>query len=66
MDTRNLERPQHGGPRKGAGRKPLYSEPMQKRTVLLPPHHIAALIQLGSGNLAAGIRALVGRYLSSQ
>lgn len=53
----------HGGPRKGAGRKPLYSDPMQKRTVLLPSHHIAALERLGKGNLAAGIRALVERYL---
>jgi len=49
----------HGGARNGAGRKPLYSEPMQKTTVLLPRHYIAALKRIGNGNLAAGIRRLV-------
>jgi len=53
----------HGGTRNGAGRKPLYSEPMHKTTVLLPRHYIAALRRLGKGNLAAGIRALVETHL---
>ena len=49
----------HGGARNGAGRKPLYSEPMEKTTVLLPRHYIAALKRIGNGNLAAGIRRVV-------
>jgi len=56
----------HGGARNGAGRKPLYSEPMQNTTVLLPRQYIRALQRLGKGNLSAGIRQLVERYLSPQ
>jgi len=58
-----MTKTQHGGARNGAGRKPLYSEPMDRATVLLPRHHIAALRRLGDGNLAAGIRQLVERHL---
>jgi len=58
-----MTKTQHGGARNGAGRKPLYSEPMTEVSVRLPRHYVAALQRFGDGNLAAGIRQLVERYL---
>ena len=57
----------HGGPRKGAGRKPLFGgQPMTRVTVSLPIQVLPLLRKLGSGNLSAGIRALLDKYLSSE
>lgn len=47
----------HGGPRKGAGRKPRFGRPMTRKTIRLTEEEIGRLMQLGGGNLSEGIRA---------
>lgn len=49
----------HGGPGRGQGRKPLYSEKTVKRNVTLLPSQVEAMSQLGNGNLSAGIRKAI-------
>ena len=47
---------QHGGPREGAGRKPIHRKPMQRYQVMLDRDTVKTLLKLGEGNLSAGIR----------
>lgn len=50
----------HGGPRPGAGRKPLRDdESMVRSTVTLLKTHHDYLAKLGNGNVSAGIRKLI-------
>lgn len=49
----------HGGPGRGQGRKPLYSEKTVKRNVTLLPSQVEAMEKLGNGNLSAGIRKAI-------
>lgn len=53
------EKTTHGGPRPGAGRKPGWRKPDARRRMtcikLTEAEHEAA-IQLGNGNVSAGIR----------
>lgn len=50
-----------GGPRKGAGAKPLYSEAMNRFQVMLDAATVEKLKALGGGNLSAGIREAARR-----
>ncbi|TXH50488.1 MAG: hypothetical protein E6Q97_20325 [Desulfurellales bacterium] len=45
-----------GGPREGAGAKPLYAEAMKRYQVMLDAATAEKLRALGSWNLSAGIR----------
>lgn len=47
-----------GGVREGAGPKRKFDK-LIRRTVTLPPEHVALLETLGNGNLSAGIRTLI-------
>lgn len=51
--------PKSGHREKGAGRKPLGPSPMQRRNVWLSDEQVAALREIGGGNLSAGIRVLL-------
>lgn len=51
-----MKKKQHGGPREGAGRKPLLGTPMQRYQVMLDSGTVSILTKLGKGNLSAGIR----------
>ncbi len=51
-----MTKKQRGGPRGGAGAKPLYKAPMSRYNVMLDPETVARLTKLGNGNLSAGIR----------
>jgi len=46
----------HGGPREGAGRKPLAGKPMKRHQVMLDAETASKLKSAGNGNLSAGIR----------
>ena len=45
-----------GGPREGAGRKPLGDGPMTRYQVMLDISTVVKLRAFGDGNLSAGIR----------
>jgi len=47
----------HGGNRGGSGRKPLFAEPLVKKTVTLPAIDVSLWESLGHGNLSAAMRA---------
>lgn len=51
----------HGGKRKGAGRKPLGSSPMKRVVVTLSDAHITKASNVGQGNLSAGLRLAVDK-----
>lgn len=51
--------PGHGGRRPGAGRPPTYTEPMVRKTVLLPASYLPLLEREGNGNLSEGLRFLI-------
>jgi hypothetical protein len=54
------ESTQHGAPPPELrGRPPLYSRPMLRRNVALPPSHWDWLEEHGEGNRSAAIRQLV-------
>jgi len=53
-----------GGPRKGAGAKPLYSEAMRRFQVMLDDATAEKLKALGEGNLSAGIREAARRVMA--
>lgn len=55
----NMRETTHGGPGRGQGRKPLYSEKTVKRNVTLLPSQVEAMEKLGEGNLSAGIRKAI-------
>ena len=48
-----------GGRRPGAGRPPVYREPLLRKTVTLPVSYVERLAAFGAGNLSDGIRLLV-------
>ena len=48
--------PGHGGRRPGAGRPPTYTEPMVRKTVLVPASYLPLLEREGNGNLSEGVR----------
>lgn len=50
-----------GGPRKGAGAKPIYAEAMARFQVMLDAVTVEKLKALGGGNLSAGIREAARR-----
>lgn len=50
-----------GGPRDGAGAKPLYAEAMMRFQVMLDAATVEKLKALGGGNLSAGIREAAKR-----
>jgi hypothetical protein len=50
-----------GGPREGAGRKPLGEEPMMRHQVMLDAKTVDKLKALGGGNLSEGIRLAAKR-----
>lgn len=53
----------HGGPREGAGRKPLDpNDPTEKRTIHAPASTWRMLEHLGDGNRSAGLREIVAAY----
>lgn len=52
---------QRGGPRKGAGRKPIAADAMERRNVMLDAATIAKAERIGNGNLSAGLRDAVRR-----
>ena len=52
-----MNKKRHGGPREGAGRKPLLGKPMARYQVMLDSATARKLRELGKGNLSAGIRA---------
>lgn len=62
--SRFVERPKHGGKRRGSGRKhldgsdPGQGEKLVKRTVALPQWMVERLIKLGGGNLSKGVRVM--------
>ena len=47
-----------GGRRPGAGRPPVYREPLLRKTVTLPVSYVEQLAAFGAGNLSDGIRLL--------
>jgi hypothetical protein len=51
-----LVRREHGGHRRGAGRRPMYGEPMTQYAVSLPDFLALRLEKLGQGNLSQGVR----------
>lgn len=54
-----MSQKQRGGRRAGAGRKPEYAEPLERRTVTLPASYVAELTRIGCGNLSNGIRLVL-------
>lgn len=52
-------KPCHGGPREGAGRKPLSGKPMRRYQVMLDDKTAEFYRKQGSGNLSLGIRLTV-------
>ncbi len=51
--------PGHGGRRPGAGRPRAYTEPMVRKTIVLPASYLPLLEQEGEGNLSEGIRLVI-------
>lgn len=49
----------HGGRRPGAGRPRAYTEPMVRKTILLPVSYLPLLEREGEGNLSEGIRLVI-------
>jgi len=49
----------HGGRRLGAGRPHAYTEPMVRKTILLPASYLPFLEREGQGNLSDGIRIVI-------
>lgn len=60
MQSRSSE-VRKGGPRKGAGAKPIYAEAMVRFQVMLDAVTVEKLKVLGDGNLSAGIREAAKR-----
>ena len=51
-----------GGPRKGAGRKPLLDTLARPRLVTLDDKTVEKAREIGSGNVSQGIRTAVEAY----
>lgn len=49
----------HGGRRPGAGRPRAYTEPMVRKTILLPASFLPLLEREGEGNLSEGVRIVI-------
>ena len=54
-----MSAPGHGGRRPGAGRPRAYTEPMVRKTILLPVSYLPLLEREGEGNLSEGIRIVI-------
>ena len=54
----------HGGPRPGAGRKPIGAARTVPITITLPPDLLAAAADLGAGNVSEGIRIALLHWLA--
>lgn len=57
---------QWGGPREGAGRKPLQGEPMEAHSVTMPASYWQTVKEAGDGQWSAGIRKIVEWYRDSK
>ena len=55
-------KPTHGGPGRGGGRKPITEAGTQRVTVTLDPATIERAKEIGAGNVSAGIRAAVAAH----
>lgn len=54
----------HGGKRKGAGKPPIYSKRMVRKTIHLPAEW-AEELTADFGNFSAGARAAIENYLKN-
>ena len=55
----------HGGPRRGAGRKPISASGRMKPTAItLPPELLAAARELGAGKASEGVRIALLHWLA--
>jgi len=62
--TTTTQKRQHGGPRPGAGRKPLGAEPMVQIKLALPPDAIAWLDRKAAGRPRSEVaRSLILRAI---
>jgi len=52
-------KPHHGGPRKGAGRKPLHGKNMIQRHVLVTEQQIIKALKIGQGEFSRGVRKAI-------
>lgn len=53
---------QKGGPREGAGRKPVDGTAPEMKSVKLSREHWAKAREIGGGNMAEGIRRALDAY----
>lgn len=52
----------HGGPRKGAGRKPVKGTNPEMKSVKLSREHWAKAREIGDGNMAEGLRRALNAW----
>jgi len=66
LGFRRMTENKRGGPRKGAGPKPKFTETMKSHNVKLDAETVEKARDIGAGNLSEGLRVAVKAYTKGE